>query len=346
MAPLKPPSTSNGAGKTSKSPPPDDRGQLLLVAVLVLAAAFVILALVVNSAIFTENIATRDSAPGAQDALEYRAESTDAIASIIEDANHDPDTTPSESGVESAVESLLQEEVEQEAARGRIVEFNDVTAHGGTIIAHSNNSSDLTGADGEESPLLAQNVENIRNVQFEIHHIETSAIFGSDFEFVVTDGSGNEWSMEIPNQDLTGTDEVEITVYSEDYDSGITCTRSDDTLDEGLTIDLSRGTVAGEECHALTRLQNDDGDRMWFGADVGDPGYQTVRFNDADVVEGNYSMILEDPEIETDNFLDGHSSSEPYFDDAVYNVTVDYGYYTHAVDYRSEMHVAPGEGEP
>jgi len=51
----------------------DDRGQIILIAALALAVTFIGLALVVNSAIYTQNLASRGEVAGSNDALEMRA---------------------------------------------------------------------------------------------------------------------------------------------------------------------------------------------------------------------------------------------------------------------------------
>ena len=89
----------------------DDRGQLILVGAFIIAAAFIVLALVVNSAIFTENLATRDDVPGSQDALEFRDEVHQGVSNVIEGTNQnngqtetDAEESVTEVGVLTGVE--------------------------------------------------------------------------------------------------------------------------------------------------------------------------------------------------------------------------------------------------
>ena len=55
----------------------DDRGQLVLVAGLALAVVLLALVLLANTAIYTENLATREDGVGERDVLGYRASVVD-----------------------------------------------------------------------------------------------------------------------------------------------------------------------------------------------------------------------------------------------------------------------------
>ena len=70
----------------------NDRGQLLLVAGILLAVVFVGLALLVNAAIYTDNIATRGG-DSASEPLAYQAGVTDAVGELIDAENAAADDT-------------------------------------------------------------------------------------------------------------------------------------------------------------------------------------------------------------------------------------------------------------
>ena len=70
----------------------NDRGQLLLVAGVLLAVVFVGLALLVNAAIYTDNIATRGG-DSASEPLAYQAGVTDAVGELIDAENAAADDT-------------------------------------------------------------------------------------------------------------------------------------------------------------------------------------------------------------------------------------------------------------
>jgi hypothetical protein len=64
----------------------NDRGQLLLVAGVLLAVLFVALALLINTAIYTDNVATRGG-DSAGETLEYQAGITDAVGGLLDAEN-------------------------------------------------------------------------------------------------------------------------------------------------------------------------------------------------------------------------------------------------------------------
>ena len=67
-------------------PDEDDRGQLIVIIALVLGMTFVILALVLNAAIFTENLATRETV-NSEGATEYASSIEPAVESDYERTN-------------------------------------------------------------------------------------------------------------------------------------------------------------------------------------------------------------------------------------------------------------------
>jgi hypothetical protein len=56
---------------------------MILVGAFALAMTFVALALLLNSVVYTENLASRDSDGGASEAIEYRSEAETSVSGII-----------------------------------------------------------------------------------------------------------------------------------------------------------------------------------------------------------------------------------------------------------------------
>ena len=80
-----------------------DRGQMILVAGVILAVLFVALALLVNAAIYTDNVATRGG-DSAGEALEYQAGVVDSVGGLIDAENADGGHS-SVGSIEDAVEN-------------------------------------------------------------------------------------------------------------------------------------------------------------------------------------------------------------------------------------------------
>ena len=331
----------------------DDRGQLLLVAVLVLAAAFIVLALVVNSAIFTENMATRDDTAGTEDALEYRAEVVDTVERAMVDANTDPDVTKTE----QALDSHIQSEIEafdaigsrQRAASGRLVDITLTDSTVGERIAQDNASRTFTDLNGNETWNPARGIDSVRNVQFNFTEIDTfdpdGLIGGEDDPFLLEfEGPDESFTFRATSEGaaLFGVDlddEVAFSIDRSGVSHDVACVRDEDELEDGLTVDRAAGTVAGEPCEGLQRLQ-DDGTSLWYGETVTGPA--NIEIQNGDNVRGTYSMVV-------DGTADGalrnqHDDDEPYRTTALYSVALDYHYQTHAVTYETELRAVPGGG--
>ncbi|MCL7418278.1 MAG: hypothetical protein M8354_10625, partial [Halalkalicoccus sp.] len=67
--------------------PEPDRGQLILVTGVTIAVILVALVVLLNTVIYTENLATRGIDSGADDALEYRATVVGSVGELIEYEN-------------------------------------------------------------------------------------------------------------------------------------------------------------------------------------------------------------------------------------------------------------------
>lgn len=318
----------------------DDRGQLILVGAFIIAAAFIVLALVVNSAIFTENLATRDDVPGSQDALEFRDEVRQGVGGIIEDTNQDNVRTASDAE-DGVIEIGAITGIDQ-STRNRIVNVSHVSTATGIKIAQDQ-SRELTNNATDADWTLATDANRTRNVQFNI--TEFNGFVSGDFTLVLNEsGSPSEWRMTV---NASGGDAM-VTVDPPTA-SPASCERDSSG---GVTIDVTAGTADGEPCPALSRLS--DGTKMAFGTGIA-PGYN-VSFENGDAVNGTYSMILEDDGFASpfdpagqNNF--GDPPDEPYHTDridipaAVYSMTVHYEFYTPQVGYEADVRVAPGEVE-
>jgi hypothetical protein len=322
-----------------------DRGQLLLVAVLVLAASFIVLALVINSAIFTENLATREDVGGSEKALEYRAEVLDSVGASVIASNEDTalsDIPALEDSVRGEVATLRTGTGRFQAVRGGIVEVTYGSSTEGQRIAQDNATRNLTDRDGTADWTVAEDVENVRRVRFELRDIDTSA-FSNAFE-VELENSGT-WTLSVSDDGLLtspAADEVAVTVETGTGDQA-ECIRNRPNATSPLTIDVTGGTINEEPCHALNR--QGDGTEMWLGTGVSSPF--DIEFENADNVNGTYSMVVDDgATVDTSSVHSGYDPDEPHVRDALYAVELSYVYQNHAVAYEDTIRVAPGEVPP
>jgi len=322
-----------------------DRGQLLLVAVLVLAAAFIVLALVINSAIFTENLATREDVAGSEEALEYRSEVTTAVDAAIVAGNEDRELTSDaelENHARGGISTLQNRGGLTQALRGGVVDLSYDTKQMGDRLAQDNASRNLTDDNASANWRPATGVDEIRNVGFELTEVDTNPSIGSNEPFRFRLESGDDWQLSVSEEALIGSiGSGEVAVRVDTPSNSAQCVRDEPTAGDPLTIDVTGASVNGEPCHALNRLS--DGTQMWLGTGVS--GSFDVRFQNSDRVKGTYAMVTRGGTPDT-GLEEGYDSEEPYVVNALYSVRFDYSYRSHAVTYDGTVLSAPGEVPP
>jgi hypothetical protein len=328
---------------------------LLLVAVLVLAAAFIVLALVINSAIFTENLATREDVAGSEEALEYRADVTASISKSVITGNEDTtlsNTSALEDNVEGEIATLRTRGGVSQAIRGGVVEVIYAGNIPGQRIAQDNATRNLTNRNETADWTVAEDITDVRNVQFTFTEVDTLSIgsilpipINNPFRLELDGNSGNTWTVAIASNTFAGiidTDEIVVRVTRPDGTQA-ECVREEPTSNESLSVDVTGGSINGEPCHALNRLAN--GGEMWLGTSVGAPF--DIGFENADNVNGTYSMVVDDgAAVDTSSVHSGYDPDEPHVRDALYAVELSYVYQNHAVVYEDTIRVAPGEVPP
>lgn len=319
-----------------------ERGQILLVAAFLLAVTFVTLALVVNSAIFTENLATRDDVAGSHDALEGRYEVQTEVGHLLEGVNNITDPSPDDTALINDMQAELANTTTErsfhKSTQGQLVNVNYKDETVGAKFVQTNASRNFTSDSYKEDWNVTTEAEFAVR-QFEINVTDPGKLEGSDIDaFQVyandTSSAGSWWNMTVFED---GTDNVEVRVEHADYTGVASCTRKSV---ETVRIDITGGTVGGESCAALDRLA--DGTEMWFGTSI-DDSYR-IRFRNSDNIQGTYSFIANQTTLTPPS--DSHPSENIVDEDILYSVTVGYTFYTSAVKYETDIRIAPGEVPP
>lgn len=302
-----------------------DRAQLILVTAFALAAIFLGLAIIVNSAIFTENLATRSENVDSTEALEYRHSVTQLTAEVIGYANE----------FNSSSEATIQQNVSRGV--GAINDYSAIQqARGGAAVALELNSStngsrifqtdgtDFTANDSNGDWTLATNVEQTRAFEINVSSV------GSGFAVVVN--GTDKWRVEIESS------EIEV---SRSHGASGTCPVSVPLE----TVDLTGGTVNGEPCPAL--VDTSSGEPLHFGAGVS--GDYAIEFENPQDIEGDYSLVVDNSTtgldaVNNDNYADDSSPGDnPQVTPAMYSAVVRMEYRTPDTDYQTMVRVAPGE---
>jgi hypothetical protein len=326
VADVSPPAPRRG----SDGPARDSRGQLILVTALSLAILFVSLALILNTAIYTENLATRSGdIGGATDAVRYHDAAHTAVGGIIEyaNANNQTDHGTLEANLSEGVDVFRNYSARQFSAGDRAVETELESTVKGTRLGQSDANRNFTNASGTATDwTLATGVDNARAVTINVtDETALGSIHSAGvFNLTLDDGAAT-WRLNVSRDGSTT-----VVGIKNGADEHVTCSVADDTP----TIDLTGGTVGGEPCAGLAFAE----------------GLSTayeISFESADKINGTFSMVVDDENL-ADNVgsnddLVEDGAGQPFAAHAIYSADVTVVYETPRLYYNTTVHVAPEE---
>lgn len=309
------------ADLTARLGPPEDghatRGQIILVAGFALALALIALALVMNSAIYTENLATRSESSGTAAAQTYQRAVANATSEAVRYANGVNDggydaLNRNVTGLVSEASTLM---ARQQVVSGHVANFSVAATENGTAIADHGND-DFTDAGGNAEWTLTSGADHVK--RFRIKVTDRSELdLSSDEEFrVVFSNATERWTLNVSK-----TPSSTAVVGVNDTDSYGECPVSSPQF----WVNVSAGTVGGDPCPAL------DASKI--------PEDFDLEFRNATAIEGNYSLVVDEAEVGRPVF----DSGGPTADEVLYSVTVEVVYRTPELRYWTEIRVAPGE---
>lgn len=266
-----------------------DRAQIIVITALVIAVIFVALALVVNSAIYTENLSTRDSGSETQHILEERATNDLSVTRAIDESN---DAYPTATDVEPIRTELAEisesqfDSLRLESSRfGRILNVEITATTEGSHMRQVDESRNFTAGGinhGEANWWLANGTTEAGT--FRLHVQEDSLLdvtgsaasdmlddtddvllggllFNEGFHVEVTTDAGDTWRVYI----FQGIDEDgDKNVYVYTQQPGETILTTEQTLNALLdgsceaafdggaaTIDIRDAEIGGQPCEEL-----------------------------------------------------------------------------------------------
>ena len=230
-----------------------DRGQMILLMGVVLAVMFVALALLVNAAIYTDNVATRGGDP-AGEALEYQNGVVDSTEGLIKAENEEGNATEEE--VRPALENISNYHRQYHLRRGAATNTTFSVSEGRNITeVNTDGFGDWTA-----------NANEVRGfvIDIDINDMTT----GSQFEVI------------LPGEDVyvnkTGGSSINIEDSSEDP----FCSYSGS---DPVRFNLTNASLNGESCGFDTSSFDDGGDIGINQGDNGAGGYRALIESDADI---------------------------------------------------------------
>lgn len=327
------------------------RGQMILVTGFILAVSFVALAVVLNSVIYTENLATRSEAAKASDAVKVKSDMADATAEIIRYINqreaHGGASYPELYDlVKLGVNNTTQYAQDSQLRNGQIVNATAVAFDKGTVINQTFEEKDFTDDDGNQDWTLVTDANGIRGFWLNVTRPgdvadanDPTSSTPNNFTIIVTGDSGDTWQMEIShdNNGILGDSGESGYIVSYLVDGSKGYCGEIDAAGGFFTVDVSDGTFNGTKCRALQ-----------FGREL-DPPYD-LRYENAHNVYGNYSVLVNQSEgvVDSGQFND-HTSSDtsdppPITDAAIYDAKILVEYEEQRMTYQTDARAFP-EGE-
>jgi hypothetical protein len=300
----------------------DDRGQLLLVGALALAVVFVALALLLNTAIYTGNLATRDSGVEAAPAVEYVAESRAAGVDAVASVNRRNNTSAAD--LNRAFNATMGE-WDDLASYHRVVagDAADVDVAGvtnGTRIQQDDASRDFTGNGGAADWTVVSGVSNVRSMRFTVEESALASGPSGAFHLTVTSGAGTR---SVFVYDTATGPAIEV------VDGGTSTVCPAGSVTGGtFTIDVPNESVGGASCPALGPVDDTSG-----STDIG--------YRDADAAGGTYTMVVDEPPSALSLSGLNDNGPSPYWTDAIYGAELTVTYRTEKLDYAATIGVVP-----
>lgn len=304
---------------------PGDRAQILLVTALVLGMMFVTLALILNSAIFTENLASRGETAGGDAVVQYHGDVERSVGAVLayEDRNvsagDDHDDVAAR--VETAVNDTDDVLAKRHAKTGALSNVSMVDRRDGARIHQSDGTRNFSDGDGRADWTVVEDVERTRAFRLNVTGASSTCTPFADCFTVSVSNASHSWDLSVRD---TGS-QVELEV--ENVSGGTeTCA----TPGSAATVDVTAGTLAGEPCPALSF------------ADA-PTGASDVEYRNADEIAGTYSLVVDNESVATSPPAHFGAGSDPTVRPTLYDVTLAYEYETDDVAVDGELRVAPGE---
>lgn len=304
----------------------EDRGQLLLISALGLAILLVSLALVVNTAIYTENLATRSSkAAGGTQAIQYQESAEDGLRGLVVYVNYHDNTSFDAvySNLSTGVTDWNRNTGTHFSTSGVGVNLSLADARNGTRIEQTDQARNFSNASLSSSDwTVASNVDDTR--RFRINVTDKSALDDPDdspFQVIVDDGS-NTWRMNVSE------DSGDIVVGIDSPGASGTCR----TSAVPARINLTAGSLNGQPCDPLV-----------FAEGLSPP--YSIRYGHVDKIEGTYSLIVTNTTLADSPgpHLNSPGGGSPFATHAIYDADVRYVYQSPRIYLERTLRIAPGD---
>lgn len=317
-----------------------DRGQLFLIGALALAVTFVVLALVMNGVIYTENVSARDLGTSTTPAIEFEEEARDVADHLLSSERGGADYDEITTNVTRGMTNWSNTTQPFGSVQGRLATIEDPSASNGTALEQGNHTRNFTDKDAEESWGLASDVNTREAWINATPSVEEDDVESEDFDDLtndtgpfylnVTDGSRTDTVFLYENS----SGDACVAVFEDRNHENDTCVSGDDAR-----VDLVSGTIEGvssgdeDELGELRVLE-----RVGEGHDL--------EFGNGDGATGTYHFVVDaERSAVGSGFHAGSGADSPRAVRALYDLEFRLEYRTANVHYDVAVRVAPEEPE-
>ena len=310
-----------------------ERGQLLLIAALAVAVILVGVALLLNAAIFTENIATRETGADGREATNIREATVADIGELIERENERENETDVTDRVGDGIDAMVPMLEREHVRHGTVVDLERNETHEGEQIKWDT---------------------DVNSKNFTVEHVIEEDVTEPkpDWTLLTDVNAVRAFTLTIDNESLTSLDEPNGTQL-ENNAFGIEFAGPDVTqyvyLDSGEVVIAN---VSGNGIHRCSIASADEvtvdltGDRLETDEEIrrchrglwptsNSSEISTIEITNGDEAGGEFSLTIDDESNADD---EDELTSEP----AVYAATVEFRYTSAELDFETYIEVAPG----
>lgn len=334
-----------------------DRAQLIIVSGLALAVTLVALAVILNSAIYTGNLSTREESHDTRAAIEHQATVDESIGRAIRYVNT---RNPSEPNANLSEETaVINDRLRRDTRNGVVASVSTTVTGEGTRIAQLNASRDFTNSTDRADWTVIENTKSTRTYRMRLNK---SMLYDADslmdtitmitdnaLHVQITDdaGSGDTWDVYIYQSSVTGN----AYLITEEPTDSFSFTGLLDIIDEScaaagpeVVVDFKAGTFGpapdirspwGVLPPLASSTSSSCSELSWY-----DPSEEyEIEYQNADSVAGTYELVVDRSysSLATDsNYYDATDGDDPFAHGAITDVQVEMSYRTTEVSYSTQ----------
>jgi hypothetical protein len=293
------------------------RGQLFLIGAVGLALTFIFITVLLNSAIYAENVSVRSDVVYADEGTQSLYDTRNSLENVMERLNAEsPGTTGAE--YETAVRTWSQTYQERQTGNGRLVNIEPLSTTAGERLFQSS-SGTFESAGGASTWQIVESTPSVR--QFRLTVDAASLDASTDFRASVSEGF-TQYSTVTFTRPFPGSFPNTVYAYV-DTPSGPDGYCLATNASGRVTFDLTAGTAEGSDCQLFDGFfDKPSSQRLWFAA--------------GDEATGTYTLTVP-------NSATIGSEVSPEREAQLYSAELELTYVSTTVSYTERIRIADGE---